>query len=125
MAFQITWPQRQPFTLLACHITAELRASWRDIATVVTRHALTCSHPCLVFGDFNVALHVGDIVNFEGITQPLPYSADARWWLRTMKDFHHASAPWTYLHKVSSTYRTLDRFMINTSAAALHVLGLQ
>eukprot|EP00971_Amphidinium_carterae_P152612 3024512-Amphidinium_carterae.1 len=36
MAFQITWPHRQPFTRLACHITAELRASWRDIATVTS-----------------------------------------------------------------------------------------
>eukprot|EP00971_Amphidinium_carterae_P155042 3074620-Amphidinium_carterae.1 len=41
-----------------------------------------------------------------------------------MQAFHHISAPWTYHHKASSTYRTLDRFLLNTSLPALHVLGM-
>eukprot|EP00971_Amphidinium_carterae_P352206 6492481-Amphidinium_carterae.1 len=42
-----------------------------------------------------------------------------------MASFYHASAPWTFRHKATSTYRTLDRYLLNTSQIALHVLGLR
>eukprot|EP00971_Amphidinium_carterae_P278427 5527016-Amphidinium_carterae.1 len=65
LALQISWPRKQPLTLLVCHLTAEANATWREVAQVATRHACACSHPCIVLGDFNLALHVGDIVDYE------------------------------------------------------------
>eukprot|EP00971_Amphidinium_carterae_P004819 96287-Amphidinium_carterae.1 len=38
------------------------RATWRDVACVVSTHASACDHPCIVFGDFNLALHVGELL---------------------------------------------------------------
>eukprot|EP00971_Amphidinium_carterae_P251751 4998258-Amphidinium_carterae.2 len=124
LALRFHWSSGALLTVVVCHITAERDRTWRAMAALLTDYLSKVRTPCVVAGDYNILTDPEDILTYTGQHKPVPNTAEVRWWTKHMQRFMCASAPWTFCHKATSTYRTLDRFYLNASRAVCHLLGL-
>eukprot|EP00971_Amphidinium_carterae_P259571 5150321-Amphidinium_carterae.1 len=123
LALHFQWCTGAKLTVFICHITAERERTWRNMATILTKAVRGIRSPCVLAGDFNILTDAGDSLSYTGAQNVIHHTADARWWNRCLERFMCASAPWTFRHRASSSFRTLDRFYVNANKTLCHLRG--
>eukprot|EP00971_Amphidinium_carterae_P352161 6492457-Amphidinium_carterae.3 len=124
LALHFKWSTGANLIVFICHITAERDRTWRSMATILTEAVRGIRSPCVLAGDFNILTDAGDSLTYAGTQNVIHHTADARWWNRCLDRFMCASAPWTFRHRASSSFRTLDRFYINANKSLCHLRGI-